>query len=293
MPEYLLIMIIAGAIGGLVRTFYFRNGNIVWPTINIRKRRIKLGFIASMVFGAVAAFLVGMGLVSFVPTEFPNHLSSSLVMGVFSGLVSLSIINKAVGMRIKDPDTTIMGCALAPKGEINYYKLRMYKAIEEEVSCAERVLITDGSIAGVIRIVAVPRKGHDALRVRSKVERAVHKIKPPGVQCYVRTPSEINVDLSLFVEVLDGENVDATKAKHSRRIKEVVSKYIDSLQPGEAVLQSQIIGEIVSSSQLVKDVISSKMISSPPFEQGRIRIGRFEVARAKDILVNITVRTIG
>lgn len=293
MTEYLLIMIIAGALGGLVRTFYFHNGNIIWPTISIRNRRIKLGFLASMLFGGVAAFLVGMGLVSFVPTEFPNHLSAALVMGILSGLTSLSIINKVLDMRIKDPDISIMGCTLAPKGETNYYKLRMYKTIEEEVSCAERVLITDGSVAGVIRIVAVPKKGHDALRVRSKVERAVHKIKPPGVQCYVKTPSEISVDLSLFVEVLDGEDVDATKVKHSRRIKEVVSKYIDSLQPGEAVLQSQIIGEIVSSSQLVKDVISSKMTSSPPFEQGRIRIGRFEVARAKDISVNITVRTIG
>lgn len=293
MSEYLLIMIIAGAIGGLVRTFYTRNGDLIWPTIGIRTRRIRLGFIASMLFGAIAALLVEMGLVSFIPDGVSDDFSSALVMGLLSGLASLTIINRLIGMRIKDPDISMIGSTLAPKGETNYYKLKMYKTIEEEVSCAERVLITDGSVAGVIRIVAVPRKGHDALRVRSKVERAVHKIKPPGVQCYVRTPSEINIDLSLFVEVLDGENVDATKEKHSRRIKEVVSKYIDSLQPGEAVLQSQIIGEIVSSSQLVKDVISSKMTSIPPFEQGRIRIGRFEVARAKDISVNVTVRTIG
>ena len=120
----------------------------------------------------------------------------------------------------------------------------------------------------------------------------INHLKCPGIQVYVKLPVERIIDLTFSVEVMDGNDPEKTRAGHIPRITEVVTKYIDSLPPGEAVLKSKIITAIVSSSTLIRDVRGDRFVSSVPFESGRIPIGRFEVARAGKIDVELIIRSI-
>lgn len=294
---YIIVLIIAGAIGGFISTLKRHNGMLIWPSINIKNRTLRLGFPASLIIGALFAFatevIIETALPEFVPGDsFYNSFMLGLVAGIAS-LYSLNeILDKYVGVKISDPDAMTIGALLAPKGEKNIYKQRMYAALDD-VSGVERVNIIDGHMAGVIKVVVVPKIDFDNNKIKTIVESVINRYKCPGIQAYVYLPEEIKIDMAFTIEVLDGRNPEETKSQYSTMISKLLTCYINKLQPGESVRQSQIIGEVVKSDDMLRDLITESLTSTPSFVQGRITIGEFQVARAGKIDVTVMVRLPG
>jgi len=290
---YTILFIIFGAVGGLFRTYISHEAKLIWPMIDPAKKRMRFGFIISIAIGAFVAYLMTIGIVTFIPLEAPNSIWTTMTIGFVIGLASQTILEKLAGVKLKDPDALIIGNKLFAPFEMNLPKQKMYDYIARNIPEVERILIVDGDVAGVMKVITVPKKGMDAGKVKVKVENTINQMKCPGIQVYVTLPTEKVLDLKFSVEVMDGNDPEKTKALHIPRIKAVVTKYIDSLPPGAPVLKSKIITAIVSSSTLIRDVRGDRIISETPFDSGRIPIGRFEVARAGDIIIELIIRSVG
>jgi len=285
-----LIFIIFGAIGGFFRTYISHEARIIWPSIG--KRGMKLGFLISVAIGAIIAYLATIGMVAFIPSEVPQSLWNTIMLGFVIGLMSQTLLEKIVGIRLRDPDEIVIGGAgFVPFGT-NLTKNKMYEYVHKNIPNVERILIVDGDVGGTLRVMIVPKKGTDPDNVRMQVENAINRLKCPGIQVYTKLPEEKVIDLRMFIEILDGTNPEKTRSIHTKNITKIVSEYINSLPPGEAVLKSKIIALVVSSSPLIKDLRGDKLIATPPFEGGRITIKRFEVARAGNIEIEVLVRQI-
>lgn len=288
---YTFTMLIFGAIGGLFRTYVSHGSKFILPSVNIHKKTIRLGFVASMMIGAAVAYMVHIGVVVLFPTEIPASVWTSSMVGFVSGFSSLTILEKVIGIKIRDPDTAVIP-TFAPL-ENNYMKMAMYDTIAKEVPEVERIVITDGETAGVMKVIVVPRKNADGQRVRNVVENIINRMKCPGVQAYIYLPNEKVIDINLTVEVMDGTNIEETKRENTEKIRRVITNYINSLRPGSPVRKSQIIAEVVKLSPLIRDVRGDRIIGTPPFISGSIPIGKFEVARAGEIDVEVIVITPG
>lgn len=289
---YTLIFIVAGALGGLFRTYISHEAKLIWPMIDPKKKRMRFGFLVSIAIGAFMAYLATLGIVTFIPMEEPTSIWTTMTIGFMIGLAGQTILEKLAGIKLKDPDALIIGGKLFAPFEMNLPRQKMYDYIAKSIPDVERILITDGDNAGIMKVIVVPKKNTDPDKVKMKVENTLNQMKCPGIHVYVTLPEEKVLDLKFSVEVMDGNAPEKTKALHVPVIKERVIKYIDSLQPGAPVLKSKIITEIVSSSSLIRDVRGDRIISSIPFESGRMPVGRFEVARAGVIEVELIIRSI-
>jgi len=291
-----IVLIIAGAIGGFISTIKRHNGMLIYPSISIKNRTLRLGFPASIIIGSLFALITELVIVTALPDFLPDNIYNAFLLGLVAGGTSLysvnEILDKYVGIKISDPDAMTIGAVLAPKNEKNIYKQRMYAALDD-VDGVERVNITDAQTAGVIRVVVVAKAGCDSLKVKSAVESIVNIYKCPGIQAYIHLPEEIEINMAFTIEVLDGRDPETTKQQYSSMVSKLLTCYINKLQPGESVRQSQIIGEVVKSDDMLRDLITESLTSTPPFAQGRINIGEFQVARAGTITVTVMVRLPG
>lgn len=288
-----VVIIIAGAVGGLLRTINQHEGRLVWPMVNVKRWTFRLGFPASVIIGAIVSYFADLGIVVVAPFIVPDNIYTAALFGLFVGFMSLHILNKVLGLNIEDPDVCEIQGLLVPSSEKNEQLIEMYQRIEEEMDCIERVRIFDGQTAGVLKAVAVPKKGNDPRKVKMKVESVLNRIKHPGIQVYVYLPEEIEIDMGLTVEVLNGDDPSETRAIYAKKVEDVVRRHIDSLQPGESVYRSQLVAEIVSIDTYIKDVRGEKMNTTPGMKEGRVPIGAFQVARAGKIDVSIIIRTVG
>jgi hypothetical protein len=289
---YTILFIIAGAIGGFFRTYISHEARLIWPMIDPKKKQMRFGFLVSVFVGAFISYLAKIGLVVFLPMELPESIWTTVLVGFVVGIASQTILEKLAGIKLKDPDALVIGGELFAPFEMNLPRKKMYDYVAKNIPEVERLLITDGDVAGVMKVIVVPKKNEDADKVKMKVENTMNQMKCPGIQVYVTLPNEVVVDLNLTVEVMDGNDPEKTRKEHVPRIKRVLSKYIDSLPPGQPVLKSKIIAEIVSSSTLIRDVRGDRIISNIQFDNGRIPVGRFEVARAGEIEVELIIRSL-
>ena len=288
-----IVLIIAGAIGGFISTLKRHNGMLIWPSINIKNRTLRLGFPASILIGALFAFATEVIIVAALPDFIPDNIYNSFLLGFVAGVASLysfnEILDKYAGVKILDPDAMTIGALLAPKGEKNIYKQRMYAALEQ-VDGIDRANITDGHNAGILKVVVVPKVGYDTVKVKKAAELCVNTYKCPGIQAYVYLPEEVIIDMSFAIEVMDGRDPDETKRQYSSMVSELLIEYINTLQPSESVRVSQIIGEVNKSDNMIRDIMTDTITSEPPFIQGKIVISEFQVARAGKISVEVSIR---
>ena len=131
----IIVLIIAGAIGGFISTLKRHNGMLIYPSISIKNRTLRLGFPASIIIGALFAYITEAIIATALPDFIPDNMYSILILGFTAGVASLYSINevldKFVGINLSDPDAMTIGGILAPKGENNIYKQRMYAALDD------------------------------------------------------------------------------------------------------------------------------------------------------------------
>lgn len=287
------IILITGALGGLARTFYQHEGRLVWPSVDFKRWKIRLGFPFSMLIGAGVSWLADAGVISAFPSIVPDDPYKAVLFGSVIGFISLHLVNKLLGIKIGDPDVVEIGGRFVPDDERNIHIRLMYQRIEEEASdYVERVKIIRGQTPGILRAVVAPKKNVDANKAKMVVEHIINRIACPSTQVYVRLPEDIIVDLSLVVEVMDGEDPEVTKRDFMKIITKTLTNYIDSLRPGEPVYRSQIVHKVVGLDKYIKDVQGDKLLSTPSMTEGKIHIGPFQIARAGNISVTIVIRTI-
>jgi hypothetical protein len=289
-----LIILITGAIGGLLRTLYQHEGKLVWPSVDFKRWKIKLGFPVSMLIGAGTAYLADLGVVSAFPAIIPDDIYTAALFGLGVGFISLHLINKLLGVRLEDPDAVEIGGKFIPDTEKNVHLQLIYQTIEKEASqYVSRVSIISGQTPGILKAIVAPKRGVDGKKAKIAVEHIINRVICPATQVYVRLPEEIVVDLSLVVEVMNGEDPEITKSDFTKRITKTLIDHIDSLQPGEPVYRSKIVGEVVNLDKYIKDVRGEKLSSVPEMVEGKVPVGQFQVARAGNIDVTIVIRTIG
>jgi hypothetical protein len=82
---------------------------------------------------------------------------------------------------------------------------------------------------------------------------------------------------------------DVNPVEYENKIKDAITKYINSLQPGQWVKKSQLISRSIVD-RFVKDIPGDSLETNPPIENGSdIPIGNFSVARAGDICIVVQV----
>jgi hypothetical protein len=293
MSTYDVVVILAGAIGGFLRTYWFHDAKLVWPLITFRDKRftMRLGFIASVLIGAVVAAFANIGMVSVAPNLVPDNIYTAALLGLFAGLSSLHILNKLLGMKLEDPDSMDICQPLAPL-ECNPHKIKIYEAIDTTGYC-QRALIAEAQSSGVLKVLIVPKDNVDHKKAKKVIEAAIEKVKYPSIQVYVFLPEKVPINIKMVAEILDIDEPEEVLREYEENIEQVIRDYINSLHPGEPVLKGQIVYRSMKTYHLIRDTPGEKMSAEPPFKRGMIRIGKYEVAVAGKIDVKIIVRDIG
>jgi len=279
---YALMALFFGALAGTARTYATHGLKLITPTFTIRERsfKVRLGWLASALLGAVMAWAAVTGLY-WVELEIKGIVDVILV-SVFMGTSSLEIVNRWYGGRLPDIDIHEYDLKAA---EPNLQKFELIQGLMKAVKCIERVQIRDDFKGGVAQIFVVPKSGCDPQATKQEAERYIAKYGPIGIMMYVELPTELLVGIELTALILDVADHDCDWYKSE--IETVLRDYIDGLPPGKWVHKNKIIQKAMLD-RFVQD--ARHLITVPPIEEGLyIKIGNTEVARAAGIIIRIEV----
>jgi hypothetical protein len=283
--EILIIALFFGGIAGLIRTYQMHGLKLVAPTITIRDRTLKIrfGWLASVLIGSILASFSFSGIYLFFTQAPPTGTPVEVILwSVIIGWGSLDVVNKWIGGRFGDIDSKEFDFST----EINVDKMDMAQQIMKSVKGVERIHIRDDFRGGTAQIFVVPKPScaktpEDAEKIRQNVERIVARIKMIGLLVSVELPHEKIIDVSCKVMVLDVADHDYSW--YADAVKELATKYINSLAPGRWVLKNKLM-HVLYVDRFVQDI--RELETNPPIEDGlHIKIGPDEVARAGEIKV--------
>ena len=278
--------LVIGAFFGVLRTWQTHGLRLIQPTFTVRDRtiRVKLGWIASVLLGAVISWASVSGYLVFFSEMIPYTLADVILISMMAGYGSLDLLNRLTGKDIVDLDAHEFAVAY---GEVNLQKALMIGTMLKNVECVERIQIRDGEYGGVVNVFVVPKPGHDTEECRRIVENYMAKHRPVGVQFYVVSAYEVNIDIDLKVTLLVVED-DNSSDWYEKEIADRIIKYINSLMPGEWVRKNKMITRAIQGFTYVTDIPDDRVISDPAFEENSfIKIGRNYVARAGNVTVKI------
>lgn len=278
----IFIALFFGALAGTVRTYMTHDLRLIVPTVTIRNRsfKIRLGWLASALLGAIMAWatvtgLYYTGMQATTPVEV-------ILVSIFMGYTSLKIVNRWYGGRLPDIDIHEYDLRAA---EPNLQKFELIQGLMKTVKCIERVQIRDDFKGGTAQVFVVPKSGCDPQTVKQDAERYIAKYGPIGVMMYVELPMERLVGIELTALILDVAEHDYDWYKSE--IEMVLRNYIDSLPPGKWVHKNKIIKKAMLD-RFVQD--ARNLVTVPAIEEGLyIKIGTTEVARAAGIIIRVEV----
>lgn len=278
--------LVIGAFFGVLRTWQTHGLRLIQPTFTVRDRtiRVKLGWIASVLLGAVISWASVSGYLVFFSEMIPYTLADVILVSMIAGYGSLDLLNRLTGKDIIDLDAHEFAVAYS---EVNLQKALMIGTMLKNVECVERIQIRDGEYGGVVNVFVVPKPGHDTEECRRIVENYMAKHRPVGVQFYVVSAHEVNIDIDLKVTLLVIED-DNSSDWYEKEIADRIIKYINSLMPGEWVRKNKMITRAIQGFAYVTDIPDDRVISDPAFEENSfIKIDRNYVARAGNVTVKI------
>lgn len=281
-----ILSLVVGAFFGVLRTWQTHGLRLIQPTFTVRDRiiRVKLGWIASVLLGAVISWASVFGYLWFFYEMIPNTWADVILVSMMAGYGSLDLLNRLTGKEIVDLDAHEFAVAY---GEVNLQKALMIGTMLKNVECVERIQIRDGEYGGVVNVFVVPKPGHDTEECRKIVENYMAKHRPVGVQFYVVAAHETKIDVCLKVTLLVVTD-DNSPDWYKNEITDRITKYINSLMPGEWVRKNKMVTRAIQGFTYVTDIPDDRLISTPLFEENSfIKIGRNYVARAGKIKVEI------
>lgn len=281
-----MLSLIVGAFFGMLRTWQTHGLRLIQPTFTVRDRtiRVKLGWIASVLLGAGISWASVFGYLWFFYEMIPNTWADVILVSMMAGYGSLDLLNRLTGKEIVDLDAHEFAIAY---GEVNLQKALMIGTMLKNVECVERIQIRDGEYGGVVNVFVVPKPGHDTEECRKIVENYMARHRPVGVQFYVVAAHETKIDVCLKVTLLTVDD-DNPSNWYKDEITDRITKYINSLMPGEWVRKNKMVTRAIQGFTYVTDIPDDSVISDPLFEENSfIKIGRNYVARAGKIKVEI------
>ena len=281
-----ILSLIVGAFFGVLRTWQTHGLRLIQPTFTVRDRtiRVKLGWIASVLLGAGISWASVFGYLWFFYEMIPNTWADVILVSMMAGYGSLDLLNRLTGKEIVDLDAHEFAVAY---GEVNLQKALMIGTMLKNVECVERIQIRDGEYGGVVNVFVVPRPGHDTEECRKIVENYMARHRPVGVQFYVVSAHEVNIDIELKVTLLVVDD-DNPPNWYKEEIAGRIITYINKLMPGEWVRKNKMITRAIQGFTYVTDIPDDSVLSYPSFEENSyIKIDRNYVARAGTIIVKI------
>jgi len=275
-----------GALAGTVRTYLTHGLKLIAPTFSIKDRviNLRLGWLASALIGGILAAAAVGGF--YWVGQLPQTFADIAIVAFTTGYASLEIINRWVGGKMPDIDSFVSNLALE---EINIEKAALIADALKSLRCIERMQIRDQEVAGVVQVIVVPKANIDLTpeECKREVESFFERHRQLGVQFYVSLPEIVLVDIKLKAVLVDMPDINPVEYKE--KIRCALTKYIDSLQPGEWVKKQPLISEAIVD-RFVKDVPGNHFITMPPIENGtHIPIDSFSVARAADIDITVEI----
>lgn len=290
MNEYITIAValLLGGAAGTLRTYLTHGLKLIAPVVSFRDRvfRLRLGWIASALLGGVLAVAAVTGFYWIFPEQPPDTIYEIALVSFTTGYASLEIINRWVGGKIPDIDAHDFGMSIE---EINLEKAAIISDALSSLSCIERMQIRDQEVAGVVQVIVVPKPSLEFTpeECKRQVESFFARHRQLGIQIYVTLPEIVTVDVSLKAIVLDMSDVDPQE--YRKKIESEITKYINSLLPGQWVKKSQLISRSIID-RFVKDIPGDSLVTNPPIENGSdIPIDKFAVARAGKIIISVEV----
>ncbi len=290
MNEYMTIIMALGigAIAGTIRTYLTHGLKLVAPTFSFKDRiiNLRLGWVASALLGGIMAIAAVTGFYWVFPEQPPDTIYNMALVAFSTGYASLEIVNKWVGGKLPDIDTYDSSIALE---EINIEKAAIIADALSSLKCIERMQIRDQDVAGVVQVIIVPKptSGISDLECKKQVEAFFGRHRQLGVQIYVTLPEIVMVDIKLKVILVDMPDIDTNE--YMEKIECALTKYVNSLQPGQWVKKSQLVSRSIID-RFVNDIPGEYLETNPPIENGSdIPIDSFSVARAADIDITVEV----
>lgn len=281
-----IVSLVIGAFFGVLRTWQTHGLRLIQPTFTVRDRiiRVKLGWIASVLLGAMISWASVSGYLMFFSELIPYTLADVILVSMMAGYGSLDLLNRLTGKEIVDLDAHEFAMAYS---EVNLQKALMIGTMLKDVECVERIQIRDGEYGGVVNVFVVPKPGHDTEECRKIVENYMAKHRPVGVQFYVVSAHEVEINIDLNVILLTVED-DNSSDWYEKEIAGRITTYINSLMPGEWIRKNKMITRAIQGFTYVTDIPDDRVISTPPFEENSyIKIDRNYVARAGKIAVQV------
>jgi uncharacterized phage protein gp47/JayE len=122
------------------------------------------------------------------------------------------------------------------------------------VSGVRDVRIRDAAFGlGSFEAVVVPENNASAGSVLLNAVETLERLRPVGVQMFVKTPELRPIEIDATVVLRDVAGVD--RAAVAKRVEIGVIRYINTLLAGDTLIYNQLIGAMLESVDLVQDVI--------------------------------------
>lgn len=109
---------------------------------------------------------------------------------------------------------------------------------------------------GSFEVLVVPEEARLTQAVLDQVRTAINQVRPVGVSMYLVQPGPFPVDISAVVSLKTdslSENT-ATQQNTSTAVRNAITRYINSLLPGETLVYNKLIQEILDVSNIINDV---------------------------------------
>jgi uncharacterized phage protein gp47/JayE len=154
------------------------------------------------------------------------------------------------------------------------YRFRITKAIRVSSSgTAEAVRFAGLGVAGVrdVRInqaayglgsfeaIVIPEDYNTVSGTLERATTAMQQVRPVGVRLIIKRPTIRSVDVSVNL-IIAASNVTGVVDAAKGRAREVITRYISGLLPGDQLVYNKMVQLVLDSSDLIKDMIVVKFM---------------------------------
>lgn len=107
---------------------------------------------------------------------------------------------------------------------------------------------------GSFEAIVVSEQNGNTAQVLANARAAIETVRPMGIRMFVKAPTTIAVDVNVSL-IMPGANIASLSEQAIKRANVGISRYINSLLPGNILVYNRLLAVIIDSSESVKDVI--------------------------------------
>lgn len=112
---------------------------------------------------------------------------------------------------------------------------------------------------GSFECIVVPEDYNNVADTLTRATKSINAVRPLGVRVFVKRPITKNVEISMNL-IIPTANVPGVADAAKLRAREVATRYIAGLLPGEQFVYNKFVQLVLDSSEAVKDLIVTRFV---------------------------------